>query len=90
MENGGRGCFWKACNTPLESVPSQPNKHYWNTAVKSDRLRTKADPLKWDEPDRAQFMHKTRTGATKNFLLGGVGLTLRINLVYVWLKKTMF
>jgi len=38
--------------------------------VKSDRLRTKADPLKCDEPDRAQFMHITRTGATQNFSLG--------------------
>lgn len=31
--------------------------------------RTKADPLKCDEPDREQFMHITRTvtGATQNF-----------------------
>jgi len=25
MEDGGGGCFWKACNTPLQSLPSEPN-----------------------------------------------------------------
>lgn len=35
-------------------------------------MRTKADPLKCDEPDREQFMHITCTvtGATQNFSLG--------------------
>lgn len=75
IRNGrwGWGCFWKACNMPLQSVlPNQTILERWSEIWSAaNEIR----PLKCDGHDREQFMHITRTvtGATLNFSLGEGG-----------------